>query len=238
MTLAHELVLDADVPGVDLGRLEVVDRRVQPRGRVGIARCRRAQVLERVPTADVEFEHAGGVGDHVEDHVALGPVVEDPGAAADDRLALARDVVGEAEAGRHPERVAVLQLVVDALAGLEGAVEPDVRQRGPGTRRPMKRPSTVSPGRGVHADAVGARARRGADARRDVEGRGVGWRRTGRAGSSTPAGSCPTAASCSRSARRSRGSAARWPSSCPGRTTRCSCSSTPAARTWWPACSC
>jgi hypothetical protein len=57
-----------------------------------------------------------------------GPVVEDAGAAADDRLALARDVVGKAEPGRHAEGVVALQAFVDALAGLEGAVEP-VRAR-------------------------------------------------------------------------------------------------------------
>ena len=76
------------------------------------------QVLQPAPL-DRGVQHARRVGDHVEHHVALRPVVEDPEAAAEDRRALAGQVVDDADARRHPEGVAVLQLVVDALAGLE-----------------------------------------------------------------------------------------------------------------------
>ena len=71
----------------------------------------------------VEFKHARGVGDHVEHHVALRPVVEDAPTAAHDRRTLTREVVDGADARRELERTAVLQFVVDALARLERAVE-------------------------------------------------------------------------------------------------------------------
>ena len=41
------------------------------------------------PHWSVEFKHARRVGNHVEHHVALRPVKEDPQSAAEDRLAFA-----------------------------------------------------------------------------------------------------------------------------------------------------
>ena len=97
---------------------------------IGIAAAPTVRSCSR-PHCQRGVQHARRVGDHVEHHVALRAVVEDPEAAADDRLALPRQVVDGADARRDPERVAVLQLVVDALAGLERAVEPVRARREP-----------------------------------------------------------------------------------------------------------
>ena len=125
--LARELVLHADVPRVDLGRVEVVGGRGHPQRRGGVPACG-AEVLQQ-PPLEIRVQHAGRVAAHVEDDVAHRAVVEDPAAAANDGHALPGEVVHEAEAGRHAERVPALHRVGDPLAGLVGAVEL-VRARG------------------------------------------------------------------------------------------------------------
>ena len=228
---------------VTLRRLEVERGRVQRQRRVRIAAGAGADRSCSRPHCTDEFRTPGRVGDHVEHHVALRPVVEDAPAAADDRLALAGQVVDHADARRDPERVAVLQLVGDALAGLERAVEA-VRARRQAADEALldgvgqRRRHALRDERRVHAAAVGADARRRRRCRPACRAAPRCCGRTRRAGSSRPAASRPTAASGSRSARRSRASACCRPSSCPARRTRCSCSATREWRTSRPACRC
>ena len=131
--------------------------------RVGIATGRR-QILQ-LPPGQRGVQHARRVGDHVEHHVPLRAVVEDPEAAADDRLAFPRQVVDRADARRDPEGVAILQLVVDALAGLERAVEPIRAGREPADEPRIDRVGQCRRGarrdqRGVHPSPVRVRAGR------------------------------------------------------------------------------
>ena len=160
---------------VDLRRLEVERGRAQREGRIRVP-ARRREVLQPAPL-ERRAQHARRVGNHVEHHVALRPVVEDPPAAAEDGFGLAGEIVDESEAGRDLEAAAVLQLFVDALAGLERAVEPvragrqpadEPRVHGVGERRH----DAGADERRVHPPPVGARARRGADAHRPEELRG------------------------------------------------------------------
>ena len=128
-----------------------------------------------MPPLHGRLQQARSVVDRVEDDVALGAVVEDPEAAADDRPALARQVVDDAEPGRHLEDAPAVHRVVDALAGLVGPVEPLCVGRGlnePADEATLHRVGGV--GR-IHADQVAARAGRGAVlADRVVQPRRVG----------------------------------------------------------------
>ena len=147
--------------------------------RVGSGSPPEAERSWRRPHCRLRLKHARGVVDLVEHHAALGAVVEDPEAAADDRLPLAREVVHDAEPGRHAEGVAALHRVVDPLAGLEGPVEP-VRA---GHEAPDEPDATVFASVGVVRRRqepgpfrAGCAARAGirADADGGVEPRGVG----------------------------------------------------------------
>ena len=130
------------------------------------------EVLESAP-GQGRVQHARGGEDRVEHGVALGAVVEDPEPAADDGLALTRQVVDDTEPGRDLERGPAVQPVVDALAGLGGPVEP--LRVGRGRNEPSD--EALHDGVGgvgrVHADPVATRARIGTLAGRVVQRRGA-----------------------------------------------------------------
>ena len=134
------------------------------------------QILQP-PPLERRVQHARRVGNHVEDHVALRPVVEDPEAAADDRLSFSGQVIHRADARRDPERVPALKLVVDSVARLEAAVEAIRAGREPADealfdRIAQRRRHTLADERRVHPTAHAARARGPADAHRRKELRG------------------------------------------------------------------
>ncbi len=232
-------MLNADVPLVDARRLEVERGRIERQRRVRIAAAD-GQILQP-PPVEPRVQHARRVGDHVEDHVALRPVVEDPEAAAEDRLAFAGQVVDRADARRHPEGVAVLELVVDPLARLEGAVEAIRAGREPadealfdgvGQRRrhALRRssvgsiPRRTQPAPGAPPTHTGVIELRGRASIELVgqEIRGLQRRVPLRRHVVEPHAVVER-------------EPARWASSCPARTTRCSCSAIREARTSRPA---
>ena len=178
MTSLRQLVLHTEVPLVDPRRLEAERGRIERQRRVRIVAARRGQILQP-PEVESRVQHARRVGDHVEDHVALRPVVEDPEAAADDGLSFTRQVVDRADARRDAEGVAVLELIVDPLAGLEAAVEPIRAGREPADEALFngighRRDRIAGDQRRVHPAAHAAGARRAADAHRRIELRGIG----------------------------------------------------------------
>ena len=160
------------------GGLKPIRGRIERQRRVRIAATRRGQILQP-PEVESRVQHARRVGDHVEDLVALRPVVEDPGAAAHNRLSFTRQVVDRADARRGAEGVAVLELIVDPLAGLVAAVEPIRARREPADEAlfngvGQRRGRIGADQRRVHPAAHAAGARRAADAHRVIELRGIG----------------------------------------------------------------
>ena len=174
-------MLEVDVPDVGVGRAQVLVEGPR-RGGVALARDRRERPVlvearrERHAEDRAEVEHGviRRVLDDVEEHVAEVPVIEDAVAGAHDRLPVAEEVVGEADARGEVVVVRAVEAVLQ-VAGLVGRqVEapggellevvtalPEVEVR----VEPPLVPRAVE-----HAEVLPPQARVERQARRDLEG--------------------------------------------------------------------
>src|SRR5205823_6816665 len=104
-----------------------------------------------------------------EDGIAVGTVVENPAAAAEDQVLLTGDVVRHAEARAHDDRRPGVAVLRDAVAGLDDAVE---RVPAACNRRPDRR---LAIGRvGYHEELAGDGIHRIAEIRVVTRRRAVG----------------------------------------------------------------